>query len=500
LAQTTPTLQLPGVSTAVCDFVNKGPKKLLIDGRWVESRSGTLFESIDPSMGKRLASIYEGEAADIDAAIQSARRALEGPWSRISPAERARLLWRLSDLIEEHADELSQLESLDTGKPLTETSMVDIPMTVDHFRYFAGWTTKLTGETLPVSFPGDYLTYTRREPLGVVGAIVPWNFPLLIASWKLAPALACGNTVVLKPSELTPLTAIRLGELSQEAGIPDGVLNVVPGLGPKAGAALTRHPGVDKITFTGSTQVGREIIRVSAEDFKKVTLELGGKSPNIVFPDADINAVAGGIMMSIFFNQGEVCSAGSRLYLHKSVYDQVLSKVIDRANAIRQGAGVDPGTQMGPLISEEHRDRVLRYIEKGIEDGAKVLAGGGRPSRSGYFVQPTILEARDEMTIAREEVFGPVLSVLPFDDLSEVVQRANRTKYGLAAGVWSRDVQKAVRVAHELKAGTVWVNGYNLLDAASPWGGYKQSGVGREMGKVALEHYTEVKSVWVNLA
>ncbi|OYD09960.1 betaine-aldehyde dehydrogenase [Paludifilum halophilum] len=491
-------MDLPHVSATVREFIDKGPKKLLI-GRWVESQSGEVFDSIDPSTGERLASIYQGDASDIDAAVQAARRALEGPWSRISPSERARLLWRLSDLIEENAHELSQLESLDTGKPLTETSMVDIPMTVDHFRYFAGWTTKLTGETLPVSFPGDYLTYTRREPLGVIGAIVPWNFPLMITSWKLAPALACGNTVVLKPSELTPLTAIRLGELCREAGIPDGVLNIVPGLGPKAGAALTHHPGVDKITFTGSTRVGREIVRASAEDFKRVTLELGGKSPNIVFPDADLNAVAGGIMMSIFFNQGEVCSAGSRLYLHKRIYDDVLSKVVERANAIRQGAGVDPGTQMGPLISEEHQNRVLKYIETGIEDGAKVLAGGRFPSKTGYFVQPTILEARDDMTVAQEEVFGPVLSVLPFEDLSDVIRRANRTDYGLAAGIWSRDVKKAVRVAHGLKAGTVWVNGYNLLDATSPWGGFKQSGIGREMGKVALDHYTEVKSVWVNL-
>lgn len=495
----TKTLELPFVSESVRDFVSNGPKKLLIGGRWVPSRSEKTFATIDPATGEPLATVYEADADDVDAAVQAARRALEGPWSAISPAERARLLWRLSDLIEEHAEELSQLESLDTGKPLTETSTIDVPFTVDHFRYFAGWATKLSGETLPVSFPGNYLAYTRREPVGVVGAIVPWNFPLMIASWKLAPALACGNTVVLKPSEITPLTAIRLGELIREAEIPPGVVNIVPGYGRTAGAALTRHPGVDKITFTGSTEVGREIVRVSAGNFKRVTLELGGKSPNIVFPDADMDAVAGGIMMSIFFNQGEVCCAGSRLYLHKKVYDRVLSAVVDRAKAIRQGAGVEPGTQMGPLVSEQHMNRVLGYIEKGIEEGAKVLAGAERGSDTGYFVKPTVLEARDEMTVAKEEIFGPVLAVMPFEEVSDVVQRANATEYGLAAGVWSGDVKKAIQVAHALKAGTVWVNGYNLLDPTSPWGGFKQSGVGREMGKYALEHYTEVKSVWVNL-
>ena len=495
----TKTLELPFVSESVRNFASNGPKKLLIGGRWVPSQSGKTFATIDPATGEPLATVYEADAADVDAAVQAARRALEGPWGSISPAERARLLWRLSDLIEEHAGELSQLESLDTGKPLTETSMIDIPFTVDHFRYFAGWTTKLTGETLPVSLPGSYLAYTRREPVGVVGAIVPWNFPLMIASWKLAPALACGNTVVLKPSEITPLTALRLGELIQEADIPPGVVNIVPGYGHTAGAALTRHPGVDKITFTGSTEVGREIVRASAESFKRVTLELGGKSPNIVFPDADMDAVAGGIMMSIFFNQGEVCCAGSRLYIHKKVYDRVLSAVVERAKAIRQGAGVEPGTQMGPLVSEQHMNRVLGYIEKGIQEGAKVLAGAERGSEKGYFVKPTVLEARDEMTVAKEEIFGPVLAVMPFEDLSDVIRRANATSYGLAAGVWSGDVKKAIRVAHALKAGTVWVNGYNLLDPTSPWGGFKQSGVGREMGKYALEHYTEVKSVWVNL-
>ncbi|MGA9174588.1 MAG: aldehyde dehydrogenase family protein [Thermoactinomyces sp.] len=495
----TRTLENPIVSENVKNFIHRSPKKLFIGGRWVPSQSGKTFTTVDPATGESLAIVYEAEAADVEAAVQAARKALEGPWSRISPAERARLLWKLSDLIEEHTDELSQLESLDTGKPLTETSTIDVPFSIDHFRYFAGWTTKLTGETLPVSFPGDYLAYTRREPVGVVAAIVPWNFPLMIASWKLAPALACGNTVVFKPSELTPLTAIRLGELIQEADIPPGVVNIVPGYGRTAGAALTRHPKVNKITFTGSTAVGREIVQASADNFKRVTLELGGKSPNIVFPDADIDTVAGGIMMSIFFNQGEVCCAGSRLYLHKQIYDKVLSAVVERAKSIRQGAGIEPGTQMGPLVSEQHMNRVLGYIEKGIQEGAKVLAGAERGSQAGYFVKPTVLEARDDMTVAKEEIFGPVLAVLPFEDLSDVIRRANATEYGLAAGIWTKDVKKAIQVAHSLKAGTIWVNGYNLLDPTSPWGGFKQSGVGREMGPYALEHFTEVKSVWINL-
>nr|WP_051375261.1 aldehyde dehydrogenase family protein [Alicyclobacillus pomorum] len=493
------TLESAFVSDTVRKFLLDGPKKLLIGGKWVDGQLGRTFHSIDPATGQPLAEICEAGEEDVHLAVQAARTALDGPWRNVSPAERGRLLWQLADLIEQHSEELSQLESLDTGKPVTETSFVDIAFTVDHFRYFAGWTTKITGETLPVSFPGSYLTYTRREPIGVVGAIVPWNFPLMITSWKLAPALACGNTVVLKPSEMTPLTAIRLGELVMEAGFPPGVVNIVPGYGQSAGAALSKHPGVDKITFTGSTRVGRDILQNSSTNFKRVSLELGGKSPNIVFPDADMDAVAGGIMMSIFFNQGEVCCAGSRLYLHKRIYDQVLAKVCERAQAIRQGVGVDPSTQMGPLVSEAHMQRVLSYIEKGRAEGGKVLTGGTKNSDQGYFVQPTVLEATDDMFVAREEIFGPVLAVMPFEDVSDVVQRANHTEYGLAAGVWSSDVKTALQVAHALKAGTVWVNGYSLLDPVSPWGGFKQSGIGREMGRYALEHFTEVKSVWLNL-
>ncbi|MBE3594162.1 MAG: aldehyde dehydrogenase family protein [Candidatus Carbobacillus altaicus] len=493
------TLEHPVLLEEVRTWISSGPKKLFIGGRWVPSISERRFDVIDPATGDPMTSVYEADAEDVDAAVQAAVRALQGSWRSVKPMERGRLLWKLADLMEEHAEELSQLESLDTGKPVFETSMVDIPYAIDHFRYFSGWTTKWTGETLPVSAPGQYLAYTRREPIGVVGAITPWNMPLLIVSWKLAPALAAGNTVVLKPSEITPLTALRLGELIQEAGFPPGVVNILPGFGPKAGNALLTHRGIQKISFTGSTRVGREIVHASAENFKRITLELGGKSPNIVFPDADLDKVASGVMMSIFFNQGEICSAGSRLYVHEQVYDRVLEKVVDRARKVRQGVGIDPTTQMGALVSENHMNRVLGYIQKGVEEGAKLLLGGDRSRSNGYFVPPTIFEARDHMSIAREEVFGPVLAVLPFKDEKDVVRRANDSDYGLVAGVWTNDVRRGLRVAHELHAGTVWINGYNLLDPTSPWGGFKQSGLGREMGRYALEHYTETKSVWVNL-
>ncbi|ADU51624.1 aldehyde dehydrogenase (acceptor) [Thermaerobacter marianensis DSM 12885] len=496
----TRTLKLPFVAPVVRQWL--GSRKLLfIGGRWQEPRSGRYLVVTDPATGEPLAEVAEAGEEDVDLAVKAARRALEGTWGKLPPAERGRLLWKLADLLEENAQEFAQLESLNTGKPVTETTMADVPLAVEHFRYFAGWATKWTGETLPASFPGEYLAYTRREPVGVVGAIVPWNFPLMIASWKLAPALATGNTVVLKPSELTPLTALRLAELVRQAGFPPGTVNVVPGYGEPAGRALVDHPGVDKISFTGSPGVGRKIMTAAARDFKRVTLELGGKSPNIVFPDADLDNAVAGAMMGIFFNQGEVCCAGSRLFVHKEHFDRIVQDIADRASRLRQGPGIHPMTQMGPLISRSHLERVLSYIERGREEGAELLVGGEPNSEAGpgYFVKPTVFVGRDDMTIAREEIFGPVLTVLPFESLDEVVRRANDTPYGLAAGIWTRDVAKAIKVAHRLKAGTVWINGYNLLDATSPWGGFKQSGIGREMGRYALEHYTEVKSVWVNL-
>lgn len=494
------TVVSPFVSDKVRAFLSER-KKLLIGGKFVPAESGKVFPVFDPASGESLAEVAQAEKADVDKAVSAARRALDGAWSRLAPSERGRLIWKLGDLVEEHAEEFSQLESLNTGKPIMETMVADIPLTVDHFRYFAGWATKLTGETLPVSFPGEYLAYTRREPVGVVGAIVPWNFPLMIASWKIAPALAAGNTIIVKPSELTPLSALRLGELALEAGFPPGVINIVPGYGAEAGSAIVNHAGIDKVSFTGSTRVGREIMHAAADNFKRISLELGGKSPNIVFPDADMTSALGGIMMGSFFNQGEVCCAGSRLFIARSDFDRVVSELSKKAKEIAQGAGINPATQMGPLISQQHMDRVMGYIAKGMEEGAQLITGGARNDTlgSGFFVQPTVFVGEDHMTVAREEIFGPVVVAMPFDDLDEVVTRANNSAYGLAAAIWTKDTAKAIRIAHRLKAGTVWVNGYNLLDATSPWGGYKQSGVGREMGSYALEHYTEVKSVWVNL-
>lgn len=475
--------------------------RLFIANKWVEAASGESFWVTDPSSGHRLVEVARAGPEDVDRAVKAAERAFDGRWRRITPAERARLLWKLADLIEEHAQEFAEIESLNTGKPVTEAMLADVPLTIEHFRYFAGWVTKMTGETLPVSQPGRYLAYTRREPIGVVGAIVPWNFPLMIASWKLAPALAAGNTVVIKPSELTPLSLMRLADLVRESGFPPGVVNIVPGYGQDAGSALVRHPGVAKISFTGSTRVGREILVQSAEHLTRVTLELGGKSPNIVLPDANLDDVVGGAMMGIFFNQGEVCCAGSRLFVPKDRYQTVLDTLCQRAEGITQGPGVDPSTQMGPLISETHLGRVIEYIESGRQEGAEVLTGGHRNAEagSGYFVKPTVLSGADSMRVAREEIFGPVLVALPYEDMDELVRRANDTPYGLAAAVWTEDVRQGIKVAEQLKAGTVWINGYNLLDATSPWGGYKSSGIGREMGRYALDHYTEVKSTWVNL-
>lgn len=475
-------------------------RKMLIGGEWVESASGKTFPTYNPATGEVLAEVYEADQEDVNRAVEAARKAFEeGPWSRMTAGERSRLLWRLADLIEEHKEELAQLETLNNGKPIRESLYGDIPGTIEHFRYFAGWSTKITGETLPEARRG-FFAYTRREPVGVVGQIIPWNFPLLMAAWKLAPALACGNTVILKPAEQTPLTALRLGELIMEAGFPEGVVNILPGYGPTAGEALVRHPGVDKIAFTGSTNVGRKIMELSAGNIKRVSLELGGKSPNIIFPDADLGQAIPGALRGIFVNQGQVCCAGSRVFIPKGMYDNVLSEMASYAEKVKQGPGLDPTTEMGPLVSKEQLNRVANYIELGKQEGAKVAAGGEYNREGGYFVKPTVFEAvEDNMTIAREEIFGPVMVALPYEDIEEVVKRANNTEYGLAAGVWTNNIKNALRVAHSLKAGTVWVNCYNVLDATAPFGGYKQSGIGREHGSYVLDLYTEVKSVWVNL-
>ena len=492
------------VHPSVREFLSRKTHKLLIGGEWREALSGKTFETHNPATGEVLARVSEANKSDVDLAVKAAQKALEGPWSKTTPAEREKLLWKLADLIDKNAEELAQLETLDNGKPIRESLKGDLPLASSLIRYFAGWPTKIHGETTPVSVPYApgvrFLHYTVREPIGVVGAIIPWNFPLLMAIERLAPALACGNAFILKPAEQTPLSALRLGELILEAGIPAGVVNILPGFGPGAGAAMAQHPEIDKITFTGSTEVGREIVKASAGNLKRLSLELGGKSPNIVFADADLDAAAKGMFMGIFYNQGQCCSAGSRVFVERSKFDEMVSKLSERAKTVRQGPGLDPKTQMGPLVSEEQKKRVLSYIDSGRKEGAKILSGGEPGPGKGYFVQPTVFaDVKDEMTIAREEIFGPVVCVMPFESADEVVRRANLTRYGLVAGVWTKDVKKAHQMAASMKAGTVWINCYHFVDAAAPWGGFKESGWGREKGPYAIEHYTELKSVWVDL-
>jgi phenylacetaldehyde dehydrogenase len=482
-----------------------GPRKLLIDGEWVEAASGRTFPTIDPASEEVLAQVAHGDAEDVERAVRAARRAFAhgSPWRRMTPSDRGRLLHRVGDLILEHADELATLESLDNGKPRAIARVADVPLAADLFHYMAGWTTKLEGSTIPISgvtAPGaQFHAYTAREPVGVVGQIIPWNFPLLMAAWKLGPVLACGCTVVLKPAEQTPLSALRLGELIQEAGLPAGVLNIVTGFGD-AGAALAAHPGVDKVAFTGSTEVGKKIVQAAAGNLKKVTLELGGKSPQIVLGDADLEIAVPGAASAIFFNHGQCCCAGSRLYVEADVFDDVVAGVADEARKIRLGPGLEAETQMGPLVSDEQLERVCGYLESGVEEGARAIAGGKRLGDRGYFVEPTVLvDTRPDMKVVREEIFGPVVSAMPFTDHEHVLPAANETNYGLAAGIWTRDVSDAHRIAAELQAGTVWVNTYNVFDAALPFGGFKESGWGREMGHEVLDNYLETKAVCIRL-
>jgi aldehyde dehydrogenase (NAD+) len=476
--------------------------RLFIGGQWVEPSSGKFFPSLNPATGETLTQLADADARDADAAVQAASRAFRsGSWAEMSSADRGKILWKIGDLIDRHNEQIGTLETLDNGKPIFESRHVDLPMAAEVFRYYAGWATKIQGETVPVR--GPFLNYTLAEPLGVVAAIVPWNFPLLLASWKVAPALATGNTVVLKPSPWTSLSALRLAELAEEAGLPEGVLNVVTGSSPALGQALVRHPQVAKIAFTGSTRTGQEIAREAAGTLKRVTLELGGKSPNIVLADADLDGAVRGATIGIFYGKGEVCAAGSRLFVEKRIHDEFMEKLADRAKKMQPGDPLDPKTRFGSLVSEQQMKNVLDYIEKGKSEGAKLIAGGGRASVGngrGCFVQPTVFDAvRNDMTIAREEIFGPVLATIEFADIEEAVREANSNPYGLAAAVWTRDISKAHRIARKLEAGTVWINTYNNYDAASPFGGYKMSGYGRELGKAALESYTQIKSVWVNL-
>jgi phenylacetaldehyde dehydrogenase len=478
----------------------RSPHKLLIDGQWVEAAAGETFATVNPATEETLAEVAYGKAADIDRAVQAARRAFdwESPWRRMNASDRGRLIWRISELIEENADELAMLESLDNGKPYAIAKAADVALSADLFRYMAGWPTKIEGSTVPISAlpaPGEYLAYTLREPVGVVGQIIPWNFPLLMAAWKLGPVLACGCTVVLKPAEQTPLSALRLGELMQEAGLPDGVVNIVTGFGD-TGAALAAHDDVDKVAFTGSTEVGKLIVQAAAGNLKKVSLELGGKSPNVVYADADLEAAIPGAANGIFFNHGQCCNAGSRLYVQKGVFDDVVAGVAEIGKSIKVAPGTDPESQMGPLISDEQFDKVLGYLDSGRSDGAEAVIGGGRAADRGYFVQPTILtNTNSNMKVEREEIFGPVVCAIPFESGEEILPVANDTNYGLAAGVFTRDISKAHKTAHRLRAGTVWINTYHVFDAAMPFGGYKESGWGREMGHQVLENYLETKSV-----
>lgn len=485
--------------------LGRAPRGLMIDGKMVSSASGKTFATINPATGKEICQVAEGGAEDVDRAVRAARAALMNPaWRDMNAVDRSLLLYRLADLIERDAQELAVLECIDNGKPATLTKAVEIEGSIKTFRYFAGWPTKFGGETLPVSprSGAKILNYTTREPVGVCGLIVPWNYPMSMAAWKVAPALAAGCTVILKPAEQTPLTALRLAELALEAGFPAGVFNVITGFG-EAGAALVEHPGVDKVAFTGSTEVGKAIVRGSVGNLKKVSLELGGKSPQIVLPDADLDAAAVSIAAGIFFNQGQTCTAGSRLYAHASIHDDLLARIADQAARLTIGNGLDEGVNFGPLISQEQWDRVQSYVEIGKGEGAEVMIGGVRPTGldEGFFFQPTIMaNAGRDMRIVREEIFGPVLSALSWTDPEDLVAQANDSDFGLSAGIWTNDIKQGHRLAAAVKAGTVWVNCFNLVDNATPFGGFKQSGWGREHGRQAMELYSEIKSVWVNLS
>ena len=473
--------------------------QLFIDGQWTPAKSGKTFTTINPATEEVIAQVAEGDAADVEVAVDAARRAFdEGPWPRMDARERGRLMLRLCDLIEEEIDELAALEALDNGKPVSDARHGDIPLALDALRYYAGWADKIHGQTIPIN--GNYFCYTRREPVGVAGQIIPWNFPILMAAWKWGPALAAGCTIVMKPAEQTPLTCLRLARLAQKAGIPDGVINVVPGFGPTAGAAIVKHPGIDKVAFTGSGETAQIIMRQAADSLKRLTFELGGKSPNIVFADADLDAAAVGAHVGIYLNQGQCCCAGSRLFVEDAIHGDFVERVVAMSRQRKVGYPFDPATQQGPQVDKAQFDKIMGYIEAGKRAGATCATGGKRVGDRGFFIEPTVFtNVTDEMAIAREEIFGPVLSVLKFSDADELVRRANTTNFGLAAAVWTRDIARAHDVARKLRAGTVWVNCYDVFDAAAPFGGFKQSGFGRELGERGLDPYLETKTVTVSL-
>jgi len=489
MATLTETIKKPEIRQTEC----------LINGNWVPAASGKTFETINPATEEVIAQVAEGDQADVDLAVKAARNALEnGPWGKIDARERGRLMYRLADLIEGELDELAALETLDNGKPVTDSRGADLPLTIDCLRYYAGYADKIHGQTIPVR--GNFLTYTRREPVGVVGQIIPWNFPMLMTAWKWGPALAAGCTIVMKPAEQTPLTCLRMGRLAQKAGIPEGVINIIPGYGPTAGASIVKHPDVDKVAFTGEDQTAKIIMKDASQTLKRLTFELGGKSPNIVFADADLDAAAAGAHFALYFNQGQCCCAGSRLFVEDKIHDQFVDQLVELNESRKLGDPLDPETQQGPQIDQAQFDKIMHFVDVGREEGAKCLTGGKRFGERGYFVEPTLFtDVEDGMDIAKSEIFGPVLSVLRFKDIDEVVQRGNATHFGLAAAVWTRDVSKAHRLAAELKAGTVWVNCYDVFDAAAPFGGFKRSGMGRELGEKGLDAYTETKTVTVNL-
>jgi aldehyde dehydrogenase (NAD+) len=480
--------------------VTPSATKLLINNQWVASESGKTFGTINPSTGEEICQVAEAEAVDVEKGVKAARIAFEqGSWKKTSASERGRLLHQLADLIESNTDELAKLESLDNGKPISRAKAVDVAKAVACYRYFAGWADKIQGKTIPID--GEFFCYTRHESIGVVGQIIPWNYPILMQAWKLAPALATGNTIVMKPAEQTPLSALRIGELIIEAGFPEGVVNILPGFGPTTGSAIAHHMDIDKVAFTGSTEIGRLIMEAAAKsNLKGVTLELGGKNPNIVFADTDLDEAVEGAHLGLFVNQGQSCCAGSRVFVEQKIYDEFVERSVARAKKRRVGDPLDPSTEQGPQIDQSQFDKVMGYIESGRNDGATLACGGERVGERGYFIQPTVFaDVQDDMKIAREEIFGPVMSIIPFKDLDEVIARANCTSYGLAAGVWTRDIKKALAVANSVRAGTVWVNCYHVLDTRAPFGGFKQSGIGRELGEYGLQQYTEVKSVIVKL-